>query len=77
MKLHDKVMSMHTVVLFHTPETKEYLEKWVYAHRDPRVTTAYMMTYNFIISKLRALAEEDLKELENETQYSRKPALRL
>lgn len=44
--------------LFHTPETQYYLETWVAGQRDPAVTTAFGMTYNYIVSQAnKAVAE--------------------
>ena len=37
--------------LFHTPESMQELESWIYASRDPMVATSAFMMYNFLLSK--------------------------
>tara|TARA_R110000823_G_C15910227_1_gene497682 strand:- start:125 stop:283 length:159 start_codon:yes stop_codon:yes gene_type:complete len=37
--------------LFHTPESMQELEKWIYAANDATVVTAAFMMYNLLTSK--------------------------
>lgn len=44
-------VEMNPIGLFATPESMEDLQSWLEKARDPYVTTASMMMYNFLVSK--------------------------
>ena len=44
-------IEMEPITLFATPESMEDLQAWLEKARDPYVTTASMMMYNFLVSK--------------------------
>ena len=45
--------------LFHTPKTLKELEDWVVAHKDPHVTTAFGMTWNFMATHFDCVEKEE------------------
>ena len=51
-------VNIKPVELFHTPASKEELEQWVASHKDPHVTTAFMMTWNWFAANFDMTRKE-------------------
>lgn len=49
---------IQTIGLFHTPESMEELQTWIDNARDPAVTTAAFMMYNFIADLHNKMIDE-------------------
>ena len=47
--------------LFHTPESMQELEKWIYAANDATVVTAAFMMYNLLTSKYDLVEKKQFK----------------
>ncbi len=49
---------IQTIGLFHTPDTWEELNSWIESARDPAVTTAAYMMFNFIATQHNNMIDE-------------------
>lgn len=49
---------IQTIGLFHTPETMKEMEDWINNARDPAVTTAAYMMFNFMAAAHNKMVDE-------------------